>query len=314
MRARQRRLPGLALALALVLALASPLAGQDILPAGLPGARTFGAQEVLAALAEAYPGRFSPAHRVGADWGTELDGQTYLWAEGRLLPAAQGSPGKAGPSAWAPQPFYPYPLDLPPFRLPSPEERTRIEALLAQRDSKPPAREASFLDRLWGASTEAQAWARQKRVRFLGKELLLHRDLLEELALVEADIVALAGRDPQVAAWADNLGEVSSYYWRDIAGTQSRSYHSYGAAIDLVPRKTGGRAWYWLDARGSGLDWLALPYGARSMVPAAVVKAFESRGFIWGGKWLFWDTVHFEYRPEILVLNGQKPGVQASLR
>jgi hypothetical protein len=42
------------------------------------------------------------------------------------------------------------------------------------------------------------------------------------------------------------------------------------------------------------------------MVPDAVVAAFERHGFVWGGKWLFFDTMHFEYRPEILILARQQ--------
>jgi hypothetical protein len=38
------------------------------------------------------------------------------------------------------------------------------------------------------------------------------------------------------------------------------------------------------------------------MPPAAVIGAFEKQGFVWGGKWLFFDTMHFEYRPEILLM------------
>jgi hypothetical protein len=28
---------------------------------------------------------------------------------------------------------------------------------------------------------------------------------------------------------------------------------------------------------------------------------FEKHGFIWGGKWYHYDTMHFEYRPELLL-------------
>ena len=28
---------------------------------------------------------------------------------------------------------------------------------------------------------------------------------------------------------------------------------------------------------------------------------FETHGFIWGGKWYHYDTMHFEYRPELLM-------------
>ena len=40
------------------------------------------------------------------------------------------------------------------------------------------------------------------------------------------------------------------------------------------------------------------------MPPETFIEAFERRGFVWGGKWFFYDTMHFEYRPEILALNG----------
>jgi hypothetical protein len=38
------------------------------------------------------------------------------------------------------------------------------------------------------------------------------------------------------------------------------------------------------------------------MPPVSVIAAFEHEGFVWGGKWLFFDTMHFEYRPEIIVM------------
>ena len=38
----------------------------------------------------------------------------------------------------------------------------------------------------------------------------------------------------------------------------------------------------------------------RNVVPQEIVDAFEAEGFIWGGRWLHYDTMHFEYRPELL--------------
>jgi hypothetical protein len=35
--------------------------------------------------------------------------------------------------------------------------------------------------------------------------------------------------------------------------------------------------------------------------PWEIVAAFEEQGFIWGGKWYHYDTIHFEYRPELLA-------------
>ena len=44
-----------------------------------------------------------------------------------------------------------------------------------------------------------------------------------------------------------------------------------------------------------------MPY-RRWIPPKAVIEAFESEGFIWGGKWTLWDNMHFEYRPELLYI------------
>jgi hypothetical protein len=35
-------------------------------------------------------------------------------------------------------------------------------------------------------------------------------------------------------------------------------------------------------------------------MPEEIVAIFEKHGFIWGGKWYHFDTMHFEYRPELL--------------
>jgi hypothetical protein len=49
-------------------------------------------------------------------------------------------------------------------------------------------------------------------------------------------------------------------------------------------------------------DWGDIPLSKRWHPPEQVIEAFEENGFIWGGKWHRFDTVHFEYRPEILSL------------
>jgi len=118
---------------------------------------------------------------------------------------------------------------------------------------------------------------------------------------VEEHILAAAKTDSRVRAWKYNIRNLAGWNWRNVAGTQSRSFHSYGAAIDIIPRALGGRAVYW---RWAGPNWWSIPYERRYHPPAAVIKAFESYGFIWGGNWLFFDTIHFEYRPEVLILNG----------
>ncbi len=79
---------------------------------------------------------------------------------------------------------------------------------------------------------------------------------------------------------------------RVIAGTDRMSMHAYGAAIDINTRFTD--YWLWAKAPKAGL----IPY--RNRIPQAVVDVFERHRFIWGGKWYHYDTMHFEYRPELL--------------
>ena len=83
-----------------------------------------------------------------------------------------------------------------------------------------------------------------------------------------------------------------TYNCRRIAGTDRRSMHAYGAAIDV----NTAYADYWLWSKPVGGVY---PY--RNRIPFAIVAAFESHGFVWGGKWYHYDTMHFEYRPELLL-------------
>ena len=43
--------------------------------------------------------------------------------------------------------------------------------------------------------------------------------------------------------------------------------------------------------------------GYENKMPHDIVKVFEKHGFIWGGRWYHYDTMHFEFRPEILMAN-----------
>ena len=80
-----------------------------------------------------------------------------------------------------------------------------------------------------------------------------------------------------------------TYNCRPIAGTAQMSAHGYGIAIDLNVAYSD--YWRW----GGTAKY-------RNRIPAAVVAAFERHGFVWGGKWYHYDTMHFEYRPELIAL------------
>jgi hypothetical protein len=70
--------------------------------------------------------------------------------------------------------------------------------------------------------------------------------------------------------------------------------HSYGVTIDIAVGKSD--YWQW-DCKCTNEDKV-LEY--RNRVPLGIVKVFEKYGFIWGGNWYHYDTMHFEYRPELL--------------
>ncbi len=83
-----------------------------------------------------------------------------------------------------------------------------------------------------------------------------------------------------------------TFNWRTIAGTTRQSTHSFGTTIDI----NVALSHYWRnfspDANGI--------YQYQNQIPLEIVRIFEKNGFIWGGKWYHYDTMHFEYRPELL--------------
>ena len=79
-----------------------------------------------------------------------------------------------------------------------------------------------------------------------------------------------------------------TYNWRVIAGTERLSAHSFAIAIDINSKL----AHYW--------RWAGKKYRYQNMIPHEIVEIFEKYGFIWGEKWYHYDTMHFEYRPELL--------------
>ena len=81
-----------------------------------------------------------------------------------------------------------------------------------------------------------------------------------------------------------------TYNCRAIAGSTARSMHAYAAAIDVNTAYSD----YW--------RWAPHPAEPawKNRIPIEIVRVFERHGFIWGGAWYHYDTMHFEYRPELL--------------
>lgn len=238
------------------------------------------------ALLAAYPGELCGARPDALLW---CDGTAIPWDDGR----AKTDPDELLNEADLEDQFrQPYPAG-PAFPSPPPEhfDPGRI-------------RHEPFFRKMYGADRAAVErnlvpvpWP------FSGGKTVLHvtrvNGVDERLKAVIRDLGALPEEIREILrepAWG--------YKWRPIAGTGRLSLHSFGIAVDL-----GGRySDYWLwDAQKNGgrFPW-------RNRIPWEIVEAFERHGFIWGGKWRHYDTMHFEYRPELLPhrvpLTGGLPG------
>lgn len=93
--------------------------------------------------------------------------------------------------------------------------------------------------------------------------------------------------------WPYLLKPGGSFIWRPIAGTNRLSVHSFGAAVDI----NVGKSNYWRNVKQD--EEALLDY--KNRIPAKIVDVFERHGFIWGGWWYHYDTMHFEYRPELIA-------------
>jgi hypothetical protein len=129
--------------------------------------------------------------------------------------------------------------------------------------------------------------AEQVRARFLGMPVRVHRKVAPALARVEARLAKARERDQALRPFLRRLS--GGFADRKIAGTDRSSAHAFGIAIDLDSSMSDYWRWHARE-----------PHRFRNRIPQAIVDAFEAEGFIWGGRWYHYDTMHFEYRPELL--------------
>ncbi len=97
---------------------------------------------------------------------------------------------------------------------------------------------------------------------------------------------------PELQKYLSNIG--GTFNWRPIAGTTRHSMHSFGMTIDM--NTDYSEYWQW-ECKCKNED-AVVKY--KNRIPQIIVDIFEKHGFIWGGKWYHFDTMHFEYRPELI--------------
>jgi hypothetical protein len=212
-----------------------------------------------------------------------FDGVNLIWRDGTRMPVADGRPDKSleeqlRDGSILDQLRLPYPAGAPFSPAP-------------QQDSGR-VRNRAFFDKMYGECRSGQVAPK-----------LVHVVWLPNTWGHVLSITSVNGVDRQVAAISrelDRLPEADkrylyplggTYACRSVADTGQTSMHAWGAAIDINPVLSD----YWLWSRISG----DIPRYA-NRIPADVVAVFEQHGFIWGGRWAHFDTMHFEYRPELL--------------
>ena len=117
--------------------------------------------------------------------------------------------------------------------------------------------------------------------------------------------MALAKTDNETKSFVNSLTSAEAYFWRIIAGTKRKSFHSLGIAVDIRPKRLNGKAIFWSWTKDKEPEnWMLTPLAKRWIPPQKVLDIFERNGFIWGGKWIIFDNMHFEYHPELIEFNG----------
>ena len=224
----------------------------------------------------------------------------FYWANGSFLPESE-LPNKD--KYWSL--LYNYPKILIDPETYTEEEREQIKEFSSTESRKDGAGTPMFFfETIYNAETRRSLETNIVRISFLGKLTNVHKRMQEPLKRVEQRINALAETDETVKKFLSNMKSCDAYYWRIIEGTNRKSFHSLGIAMDVLPKSQEGKQIFWSWAKSKYPNtWMLIPLKNRWMPPEAVISAFEEEGFIWGGKWVIYDNMHFEYHPELIKYN-----------
>ncbi len=231
-------------------------------------------EQIASRLKSAYPGLIK-----------DLDGNGVVFADGTRLPLDDGQSNKSFDD-W---------LEAPDI-----EDMFRIPYVAGDAKSPPAinsdpgrARNSAFFAKIYGdcrGSNFAKSlvdvvWLPKKS----GQKLKVSKTngAADRLAAVSQELDALpASFDAYL------FPSAGTYNCRAVAGTKSMSAHSFGIAIDIALK----HAHYWRWTKTAAANSIT----HKNEIPMEIVRIFEKHGFIWGGKWHHYDTMHFEYRPELL--------------
>lgn len=121
-------------------------------------------------------------------------------------------------------------------------------------------------------------------------------DVDKKLRRISANLEKLP---PSYYKYLENPG--GSYYWRQVLGESALSVHSFGIAIDINLRYSNYWLWDYQKTNRPMSELRNHKLAYQNRIPTEIVEIFEKEGFFWGGRWYFYDTMHFEYRPDLLM-------------
>ncbi|MBX7113803.1 MAG: M15 family metallopeptidase [Myxococcaceae bacterium] len=224
----------------------------------------------LACLTQWY--RVTPEWRDGRWYGVLPDGTALVWNDGRVK-----TPDERFTSPDLKDMFF------------APYLSGAIRPVQGEGDIDEPGR--ARVEQLFKATYGATAWSvsqRMRKIEFFGKRYSFHPLAHEPLKRVIARLERGVRANRRLGIFLRDIG--GTWNWRTIAKSKTLSTHAWGIAIDLSVKHA--HYWQWQRPK-TPLRWA-------NSFPQEIVDAFEAEGFIWGGRWLHYDTMHFEYRPELL--------------
>lgn len=207
-----------------------------------------------------------------------FEGNDIIWKDGSRMPWDDGQAGKTFAELEANADLE----DMFVFDYPS------GEAVFKENFDPGRIRNEAFFKKMYG-ETAALVEANLVSVPWFGSKIRVTKvnGVDKALEKVAQELQSL----PELKKYLETPG--GGQYWRVIAGTPRLSAHCFGIAVDINTAFTD--YWRWGSEFKQGK-----PLVYRNRIPLEIVEIFEKSGFIWGGKWYHYDTMHFEYRPELL--------------
>lgn len=201
--------------------------------------------------------------------------------------------------------LYRYPKQIPNPENFSKEFVAKIkENTTTENRKNGPGTPPFFFDALYDCKTRASTESHIVKVPFIDRTINVHERIKEPLQRVSKRINDLPKDTPELKKFFSTLTRTDGFAWRNVRDSKSRSFHGIGLAVDVLPKGYYQKIIYWrwqkqLDPEG----WMLTPISKRWCPPQEIIDIFEDEGFIWGGKWMIWDNMHFEYHPELILYN-----------